>query len=71
MMNLSYGTGSTQEAKIDRLSLAVDQAWRRGIVVVAATDCSAEAVPPRHPPSSLVATLLFQQNPSITPQSVK
>ncbi len=37
VMNLSYGTDSTQDVKIDPLSFAVDQAWRRGIVVVAAS----------------------------------
>ena len=37
VLNLSYGTDSTQDVKIDPLSFAVDQAWRRGIVVVAAS----------------------------------
>lgn len=37
VMNLSYGTDSTQDIKVDPLSFAVDQAWRRGIVVVAAS----------------------------------
>ncbi len=37
VMNLSYGTDSTQDVRIDPLSFAVDQAWRRGIVVVAAS----------------------------------
>ncbi len=37
VMNLSYGTDSTQDVRIDPLSYAVDQAWRRGIVVVAAS----------------------------------
>ena len=36
VLNLSYGTDSTQDVSIDPLSFAVDQAWRHGIVVVAA-----------------------------------
>ncbi len=37
VLNLSYGTDSTQDVTIDPLSFAVDQAWRRGIVVIAAS----------------------------------
>jgi serine protease AprX len=37
VMNLSYGTDSTQDVRVDPLSFAVDQAWRQGIVVVAAS----------------------------------
>jgi serine protease AprX len=36
VLNLSYGTDSTQSAALDPLSYAVEQAWRRGIVVVVA-----------------------------------
>ncbi|MFN0280463.1 MAG: S8 family serine peptidase [Kineosporiaceae bacterium] len=36
VLNLSYGTNSTQSSTIDPLSYAVEQAWRKGIVVVAA-----------------------------------
>jgi serine protease AprX len=36
VLNLSYGTDSTQSSIIDPLSHAVEQAWRKGIVVVAA-----------------------------------
>ncbi len=36
VLNLSYGTNSTQPAEIDPLAYAVDQAWKAGIVVVAA-----------------------------------
>lgn len=43
VMNLSYGTDSTQDVKVDPLSFAVDQAWRRGIVVVAASGNSGYA----------------------------
>jgi serine protease AprX len=36
VLNLSYGTDSTQSSALDPLSYAVEQAWRRGIVVVVA-----------------------------------
>ncbi len=36
VINLSYGTNSTQNADVDPLSYAVEQAWNQGIVVVAA-----------------------------------
>src|SRR5204862_7491902 len=36
VLNLSYGTNSTQPYVIDPLAYAVEQAWRAGIVVVAA-----------------------------------
>jgi serine protease AprX len=36
VLNLSYGTNSTQASSIDPLSYAVEQAWKKGIVVVAA-----------------------------------
>ena len=36
VLNLSYGTDSTQDPSIDPLDYAVEQAWRAGIVVVAA-----------------------------------
>jgi serine protease AprX len=36
VINLSYGTNSTQKASIDPLSYAVEQAWKHGIVVVTA-----------------------------------
>ena len=36
VLNLSYGTNSTQSSQIDPLSYAVEQAWNSGIVVVAA-----------------------------------
>jgi serine protease AprX len=35
VLNLSYGTNSTQSYKIDPLSYAVERAWKAGIVVVA------------------------------------
>jgi serine protease AprX len=36
VINLSYGTNSTQTARVDPLAHAVEQAWQHGIVVVAA-----------------------------------
>jgi serine protease AprX len=36
VLNLSYGTNSTQQAANDPLSFAVEQAWKAGIVVVVA-----------------------------------
>jgi len=36
VLNLSYGTNSAQSAEVDPLSYAVEQAWQRGIVVIAA-----------------------------------
>jgi serine protease AprX len=36
VLNLSYGTGSTQDYRSDPLSFAVETAWRKGILVVVA-----------------------------------
>ena len=36
VINLAYGTNSTQNSDVDPLSYAVEQAWKKGIVVVAA-----------------------------------
>jgi serine protease AprX len=36
VLTLAYGTNSTQNADVDPLSYAVEQAWKKGIVVVAA-----------------------------------
>jgi serine protease AprX len=36
VINISYGTNSTQDPYVDPLSYAVEQAWANGIVVVAA-----------------------------------
>jgi serine protease AprX len=36
VLNLSYGTDSVQSSALDPLSYAVEQAWKRGIVVVVA-----------------------------------
>ena len=37
VINLSYGTNSTQAYNVDPLAYAVEQAWKAGIVVIAAT----------------------------------
>ncbi len=37
VINLSYGTNSLQDYKSDPLAFAVEQAWKKGIVVVAAS----------------------------------
>jgi serine protease AprX len=37
VINLSYGTNSAQDYQIDPLAFAVEQAWKAGIFVVAAT----------------------------------
>ena len=36
VLNLSYGTNSTQRSQVDPLSYAAERAWKAGIVVVAA-----------------------------------
>jgi serine protease AprX len=36
VLNLSYGTNTTQVASVDPLAYAVEQAWKHGIVVLAA-----------------------------------
>ena len=36
VLNLSYGTDSTQDYRLDPLTYAVEQAWKKGIVVVVA-----------------------------------
>jgi serine protease AprX len=36
VLNLSFGTDSAQDARLDPLSFAVETAWRKGIVVVVA-----------------------------------
>jgi serine protease AprX len=37
VLNLSYGTNSTQPYEVDPLAFAVEQAWKNGIFVVAST----------------------------------
>ena len=36
IINLSYGTNSAQDYKVDPLAYAAERAWKEGIVVVAA-----------------------------------
>jgi serine protease AprX len=43
VLNLSYGTGSVQDAGLDPLAHAVENAWRAGIVVVAAAGNDGES----------------------------
>ncbi|SDQ62732.1 S8 family serine peptidase [Quadrisphaera sp. DSM 44207] len=45
VLNLSYGTDSTQPAALDPLAHAVESAWRAGIVVVVAAGNDGEAGP--------------------------
>jgi serine protease AprX len=43
VVNLSYGSGGTPPASLDPLQFAAEQAWRAGVVVVAAAGNAAEA----------------------------
>jgi serine protease AprX len=36
VLNLSFGTDSSQDYRVDPLAQAAEQAWRHGVVVVAA-----------------------------------
>ena len=45
VVNLSYGTGSTQSPELDPLAHAVENAWRAGIVVVVAAGNDGESGP--------------------------
>ncbi|MDH3249665.1 MAG: S8 family serine peptidase [Acidimicrobiia bacterium] len=49
VLNLSFGFDSVQDAAIDPLSHAVENAWRAGIVVVAAAGNDGNAAPLRMP----------------------
>jgi serine protease AprX len=51
VLNLSFGTDSTQPFTLDPLAFAVEQAWRAGIVVVAAAGNDGNQVPLRNPAS--------------------
>ena len=50
VLNLSYGVNAGDEQKADALSYAVDQAWKAGIVVVAATGNGGLAVTKQYNP---------------------
>jgi serine protease AprX len=45
VLNLSFGTDSTQDAKLDPLSYAVEAAWKKGIVVVVAVGNDGNTAP--------------------------
>jgi len=49
VINLSFGTDSTQSAALDPLSFAVEQAWKQGIVVVVAAGNDGNLEPLRDP----------------------
>ncbi len=49
VLNLAYGTDSTQSAVLDPLSHAVERAWKAGIVVVVASGNDGNASPVRMP----------------------
>lgn len=49
VINLAYGTDSTQSPKLDPLAFAVEQAWRAGIVVVVAAGNDGNAHGLRNP----------------------
>lgn len=49
ILNLSFGTTPTQSAVLDPLSHAVEQAWKKGIVVVAAVGNDGNGVAVRNP----------------------
>ena len=49
VINLAYGTDSTQAWKLDPLAMAVEQAWRAGIVVVVASGNDGNATALRNP----------------------
>ncbi len=49
VLNLSFGTDSAQDYRIDPLSYAVEVAWRHGIVVVVAAGNDGNGAPVRNP----------------------
>ena len=49
VLNLSFGTNSTQSYLLDPLAYAVEQAWKSGIVVVVAAGNDGNFVPLRNP----------------------
>lgn len=49
VVNLSFGTDSTQDPRLDPLSFAVEQAWHHGIVVVVAAGNDGNASAVRNP----------------------
>jgi len=51
VLNLSFGTDSTQSYVLDPLAYAVEQAWHNGIVVVVAAGNDGNGMPLRNPAS--------------------
>ncbi len=49
VLNLSFGTDTTQSRTLDPLSFAVEQAWKRGLVVVVAAGNDGNGTPVRTP----------------------
>ncbi len=49
VLNLSYGTDSSQDPSLDPLSFAVEQAWKHGIFVVVASGNDGNESPVRNP----------------------
>lgn len=49
VLNLSFGTDSSQSYLLDPLAFAVEQAWKKGIVVVAAAGNDGNYTPLRNP----------------------
>jgi serine protease AprX len=52
VINLAYGTDGSQPYEVDPLANAVEQAWKAGIVVVAAAGNDGNAAPLRNPASN-------------------
>ncbi len=52
VLNLSFGTNSTQAYTIDPLAYAVETAWRKGIVVIVASGNDSNSSPVRSPATS-------------------
>ncbi|MDJ0496588.1 MAG: S8 family serine peptidase, partial [Acidimicrobiia bacterium] len=64
VINLSFGTDSTQTAALDPLSFAVEQAWKSGIVVVVAAGNDGNSGQLRMPASNpyVIAVGAFDSN---------
>ncbi len=49
IVNLAFGTDSSQDPRVDPLSYAVEQAWKQGLVVIVASGNDGNAAPVRNP----------------------
>ncbi len=69
VLNLSYGTDSTQSYLVDPVAKMVEKAWRAGIVVVTAAGNDGNAAPLRNPALDpfVIAVGSAQANDSSTP----